>query len=234
MNRFSHGLPQASERWQRPAVKALVRTIHQELCDPELLGRLAPVCKELGTACVDEATRMLLGIDLPVEQVMPEERVLRTGSYRPKPSQKRPRGLFPRIACLRVLEGVRIRCDVNELAEGSGRWARCWWRGPGPRRFRRGRAFSILNDATVNCRAFIVFGAIWAIFLRYCRRKHGRVRRRPVGGGGARAGRRRPVEGDAAPNLDRRARRAWGFRARTGYRTGRSYTLRVHARAERR
>ena len=114
---FSHMVPQASEQWQRPAVKALVRTIHQELCDPELLGRLAPVCKELGTACVDEATRMLLGIDLPVEQVMPEERVLTDRSYRPKPSQKRPRGLFPRVACLRVLEGVRIRCDVNELAE---------------------------------------------------------------------------------------------------------------------
>ena len=53
---FSSMVPQASERWQRPAVKALVRTIHQELCDPELLGRLAPVCKELGAACVDEAT----------------------------------------------------------------------------------------------------------------------------------------------------------------------------------
>ena len=51
---FSHMVPQASERWQRPAVKALVRTIHQELCDPELLGRLAPVCKEIGTACVEK------------------------------------------------------------------------------------------------------------------------------------------------------------------------------------
>ena len=30
---FSSMVPQASERWQRPAVKALVRTIHQELCD---------------------------------------------------------------------------------------------------------------------------------------------------------------------------------------------------------
>ena len=26
---FSHMVPQASERWQRPAVKALVRTVHQ-------------------------------------------------------------------------------------------------------------------------------------------------------------------------------------------------------------
>ena len=65
-------VPQASERWQRPAVKALVRTVHQELCDAELLGRVAPVCKELGTACIDEATRMLSGIGLPVEKVMPE------------------------------------------------------------------------------------------------------------------------------------------------------------------
>ena len=114
---FSHMVPQASERWQRPAVKALVRTIHQELCDPELLGRLAPVCKELGTACVDEATRMLQSIDLPVEEVMPEERVLTDRSHKPYPPQKRPPGLFPRLACLRVLEGLRVRCEVNELAE---------------------------------------------------------------------------------------------------------------------
>ena len=114
---FSHMVPQASERWQRPAVKALVRTIHQELCDPELLGRLAPVCKELGTAAVDEATRMLAGIGLPVEAVMPEERVLTDRSHKPYPPQKRPPGLFPRLACLRVLEGLRVRCEVNELAE---------------------------------------------------------------------------------------------------------------------
>ena len=114
---FSSMVPQASERWRRPAVKALVRTIEQEMCDPELLGRLAPVCKELGTACVDEATRMLAGIDLPVVEVMPEERVLTDRSRRPKPSQKRPPGLFPRVACLRVFEGLRIRCDVNELSE---------------------------------------------------------------------------------------------------------------------
>ena len=114
---FSSMVPQASERWQRPAVKALVRTVHQELCDAELLGRVAPVCKELGTACVDEATRMLLGIDLPVVEVMPQERVLTDRSHRPKPSQKRPPGLFPRVACLRVFEGLRIRCDVKELSE---------------------------------------------------------------------------------------------------------------------
>ena len=77
---FSSMVPQASERWRRPAVKALVRPIHQELCDPELLGRLAPVCKELGTACVDEATRMLAGIDLPVDEVMPENASSRTGA----------------------------------------------------------------------------------------------------------------------------------------------------------
>ena len=114
---FSHMVPQASERWQRPAVKALVRTIHQELCDPELLGRLAPVCKELGTAAVDEATRMLAGIGLPVEAVMPEERVLTDRSHKPYPPQKRPPGLFPRLACLRVFEGLRVRCEVAELAE---------------------------------------------------------------------------------------------------------------------
>ena len=114
---FSHMVPQASERWQRPAVKGLVSTIHQELCDPELLGRLAPVCKELGTACVEEATRMLSGIGLPVEAVMPEERVLTDRSHKPYPPQKRPPGLFPRLACLRVFEGLRVRCEVAELAE---------------------------------------------------------------------------------------------------------------------
>ena len=98
-------------------MKALVRTIHQELCDPELLGRLAPVCKELGTAAVDEATRMLSGIGLPVEAVMPEERVLTDRSHKPYPPQKRPPGLFPRLACLRVFEGLRVRCEVAELAE---------------------------------------------------------------------------------------------------------------------
>ena len=92
---FSHMVPQASERWQRPAVKALVRTIHQELCDPELLGRLAPVCKELGTAAVDEATRMLSGIDLPVERVMPEERVLTDRSHKPYPPKNGRRASFP-------------------------------------------------------------------------------------------------------------------------------------------
>ena len=114
---LAHIVPQASERWQRPAVKALVRTIEQEMCDPELLGRLAPVCKELGTACVDEATRMLRAIDLPVEKVMPEERVLTDRSHKPYPPQKRPPGLFPRVACLRVFEGLRVRCELAELAE---------------------------------------------------------------------------------------------------------------------
>ena len=48
---------------------------------------------------------------------MPEERVLTDRSHKPYPPQKRPPGLFPRLACLRVFEGLRVRCEVAELAE---------------------------------------------------------------------------------------------------------------------
>ena len=91
---FSHMVPQASERWQRPAVKALVRTIHQELCGPELLGRLAPVCKEVGAAAVDE------------RQVRPGRVVPRLGARQCDPmrrDQPSGRGASKRVRNLEAL-----------------------------------------------------------------------------------------------------------------------------------
>ena len=99
-----------------PAVRALVVLIEQDMLDPELLGSVAPCHTAVGEAAVAAAERMLAAIGLPLDKVLPTGRRLLDGRNRPAPPEPAPRGLFPRLACMRPLEGLRVEVSAEAAA----------------------------------------------------------------------------------------------------------------------
>ena len=95
-----------------PAVRALVVVIEQDMLDPELLGSVAPCHTAAGEAAVAAAERMLAAIGLPLDKVLPTGRRLLNSLNHPAPPELLPRGLFPRLACMRPLEGLRVEVGL--------------------------------------------------------------------------------------------------------------------------